>query len=54
MRRLLKINMDLKKYVYKKETNSISQDVFYNVCRVRDSELNKKRNIVLASKLLDF
>ena len=27
------------------------QDVFHNICRVRDSKHNKKGSIVLASKL---
>ena len=30
------------------------QDVFHNIYRVRDSEHNKKRSIVLASKLYNL
>ena len=43
MRRLLKINVDLKK-MYKK-MSSKSQDVFHNMGRVRDSEHNKKETL---------
>ena len=46
MRRFMKINVDLKKtYIYKKETNPKSQDVSHNICRVRDSEHNKKETL---------
>ena len=36
---------------YKKKINPKYHDVFHNICRVRDSENNKKRNIVLVLKL---
>ena len=49
MRRLLIINVNFPKKCTKKNTKS--QDVFHNICRVRDSEHSRKRNIVLASKL---
>ena len=45
MRRLLKINVNFKQYIYKKQTNPKSQDVFHNICRVRDSEHNKKETV---------
>ena len=51
MRRLFKINVELKKNTTKKTTNLKSQDALHNICRIRDSEHNKKRNIVLALKL---
>ena len=44
MRKLLKINVAFKKKTFtRKKINS--QDVFHNICRVRDSEHNKKETL---------
>ena len=46
-----KINVNFQKiYSRKKKTDQKSQDIFHNICRLRDYEHNKKGN-VLASKL---
>ena len=50
IRRPLKINVALQKKNVQKAILK-SQDVFHNICRVRDSEPKKKRNIILTSKL---
>ena len=42
MRRFLKINVD---FPIKNVREKKSQDVFHNICRVRDSEHNRKETL---------
>ena len=52
MRRHFKITVDFQKEMYKKITILISQDVCHYICRVRDSEHNKKETLLYSIKIV--